>query len=123
MIFLDCYIKYSSFLMLHVIQFIVFNIKKKTELAGLILLIITTILITYYHNSKKKFSEEQALNLINNLYFKKTVLNIFSHLDSKFYKINHIVSEGENLQQILSKYQVKEEEIREIIKLLKKLKT
>ena len=120
LIFLDCYIKYSSFLMLHVIQFIVFNIKKKTELAGLILLIITTILITYYHNSKKKFSEEQALNLINNLYFKKTVLNIFSHLDSKFYKINHIVSEGENLQQILSKYQVKEEEIREIIKLLKK---
>ena len=106
--------------MSHIIQLITTYIKKKPSFAWLAFLVIITVIIVNYHNNKKISSYEETINLINNVYFKKTALNIFSHLNSKFRKINHIVSEGENLKQILSKYKINENEIIRIIELLKK---
>ena len=96
--------------------------KKKTQLTLLLLLTFITITITNYHNNKKKASFEQTINLINNIYFKKSIQNIYSHLNAKFKKIDHIVSEGESLRQILSKYNIEEKEIVKITELLKKTK-
>ena len=104
----------------YMIQLITTYIKKKPSLVWLTFLIIITAIIVQYHNNKRMSSYEETINLINNVYFKKTVLNVFSHLNSKFRKINHIVSEGENLKQILSKYKINENEIIKIIELLKK---
>ena len=108
--------------MAHIIRLFNTYIKKKPSVAWLIFLIILTVLVTNYHNNKRTSSYEETINLINNVYFKKTVLNVFSHFNSKFQKIDHIVSEGENLQQILSKYKINESEIIKIIELLKKTK-
>ena len=104
----------------HVIQLISTYIKKRPTVIWLSSLIIITVMIVHYHYNKRVSSYEETIKLINNVYFKKTALNVFSHLNSKFQKIDHIVSEGENLQQILSKYKINENEILKIIELLKK---
>ena len=104
----------------HVIQIVGIFLKKKPSIVWLIFLVILTTVITYYHNSKKNSSLEQRISLINNVYFKKTILNIFSHIKPKYQKIYHNVLEGENLKQILSKYNVKQDEIKKIIEILKK---
>ena len=106
--------------MSHIIKHISILIKKKPSVAWLISLVILTVTITQYHHNKRKSSYEQTIDLINNLYFKKTILNVFSQLNSKFEKIDHIVSEGEHLRKILSKYKIKENEIIKITELLKK---
>ena len=104
----------------HVIQIVGIFLKKKPSIVWLIFLVILTTVITYYHNSKRNSSLEQRISLINNVYFKKTILNIFSHIKPKYQKIYHNVLEGENLKQILSKYNVKQDEIKKIKEILKK---
>ena len=73
--------------MSHIIQLVSIFIKKKPLVVWLTSLIILTTAIIYYHINKKESSYQQTINLINNVYFKKTVLNVFSHINSKFQKI------------------------------------
>ena len=64
------------------------RLKKKlsnnTEIIALGLLIITTVLSTTYYNFNKQKIFESYKNIINNIYFKKTVNNIFENLEPKF---------------------------------------
>jgi len=73
------------------------KLKKNTEIAALALLLFITIISTTYYNHNKKKIYNNYKNIINNIYLKKTVKNIFDNLEKKFKKITKKVKDGENL--------------------------
>ena len=84
---------------------------------------IFTVVAMNYHNYKKSFNETNIKNLINNVYFKKTLANIFNQFDPKYEKINHNVSKGQSLSNIFDKYSVNKGELQLVKKsLIKKYK-
>tara|TARA_B100000963_G_scaffold358632_1_gene383739 strand:+ start:131 stop:1423 length:1293 start_codon:yes stop_codon:yes gene_type:complete len=100
------------------------KIKKKlrnnTEILALGLLLLTTILSTTYYNFNKQKIFDNYKNIVNNVYFKKTVNHVFENLEPKFKTINHKINEGETFDKILRNYQIKEDEILGIKKKLSK---
>ena len=98
------------------------NIKNKNEIIALIILILITITSTSYYNYTKAKIEDNYKNIINNIYFKKTVNNFLDNLEPKFKKIKHKINDGETFDKILNQYSVNKSEIEEIkIKLSKKI--
>ena len=95
-------------------------IKKNSEIFALSILILVTVISTNYYNYNKNKILKEYKNLINNVYLKKSAKNLFSNLEPKFKKINHRIVEGETFDNILKNYSVKETEIIEIKKRLKK---
>ena len=91
-------------------------IKKNTEIFALSFLVLVTIVSTNYYNYNKKKILSEYKNLINNIYLKKTVDNIFNNLEPKFKKIDHQISAGDTFVSILKLYSVKDIEITEIEK-------
>tara|TARA_Y100000591_G_scaffold170341_1_gene146972 strand:- start:1233 stop:2462 length:1230 start_codon:yes stop_codon:yes gene_type:complete len=84
---------------------------------------IVTVIAMNYHNYKRNVNETNIKNLINNIYFKKTLSSIFDQLNPKFERINHIVLKGQSLSNILEKYSVNNNELKLIQKsLIKKYK-
>ena len=69
-------------------QTIIYTLKKSNKpILALVLLMIVTVVTTTYHNHKKKVNETNLKNLLNNIYLKKTLSNIFNQLDPKYEKI------------------------------------
>jgi murein DD-endopeptidase MepM/ murein hydrolase activator NlpD len=95
------------------------KIRKNFEVLVLILLIIITASSTGYFNYKKKSNEEIYNNLINNIYFKKTIIQIINNLEPKYKKINHKIKSGETFDKILENYSIKKDEIIKIKNSLK----
>ena len=96
------------------------RLKNNTEIIALGLLLLTTILSTSYYNFNKQKIYNNYKSIINNIYFKKTVNNVFESLEPKFKTIKHKVSEGETFDKILKNYGIKEVEILGIKKKLSK---
>ena len=96
------------------------RLSNNTEIVALALLIITTVLSTTYYNFNKQKIFNNYKNVINNVYFKKTVNNIFENLEPKFKTIAHKINEGETFDKILKNYKIKEEEILIVKKKLSK---
>ena len=90
------------------------KIRKNTEILALGLLIIVTIISTTYYNYNKKRIYNNFKSTINNIYLKKSVAYLFSNLEPKFKKINHIISPGETFDSILENYKIEKKEIIEI---------
>jgi len=89
-------------------------IKKNSEIFTLtILVLIATFSTNYYNYNKKKILNEYK-DLVNNIYLKKTADNLFNNLEPKFKKVNHQITAGETFDNILKRYQIKNEEIKEI---------
>ena len=84
---------------------------KNTEIIALGLLLITTILSTTYYNFNKKKIFENYKNILNNVYFKKTINHIFENLEPKFKTVIHKIEEGETFDNILKTYAIKDNEI------------
>ena len=96
------------------------KIKKNTEIFALSLLVIITIISTTYYNFNKNRLYNNYKNIINNVYLKKTVNNLFDNLEPKFKKVNHEIKPGETFDIILKNYGIKQHEITEIKKRLSK---
>jgi len=92
------------------------NIKKNVELFSLVLLLLGTIFGTYTYNESKKIVTNNYIDLINNIYFKKTLNNIFDNLSPKYLSIEHKITSGETFNEILRKYEIPENEIVKIKK-------
>ena len=90
------------------------KLSKNTEIIALGLLLITTILSTTYYNFNKKKIFENYKNILNNVYFKKTINHIFENLEPKFKTVEHKIEEGETFDKILETYAIKEDEISNI---------
>ena len=93
-------------------------IKKNIEITFLFLLLIITISSTRVYNEKKVLIDENYKNLINNIYFQKSINQIFDNLVPRYKNINHKVSSGETFDKILNNYSIPNEEINQIKKKL-----
>ena len=90
-----------------------FKIQK--EILALIILIIISTIFTLYHNYTKKEINNSYKQVIENVYFKKTINHFFDKFEPRFKKISHIVDVGETFDIILEGYSIKKKEI-EILK-------
>ena len=93
-------------------------IKKNTEITFLFLLLLITILSTTIYNNKKILIDENYKDVINNVYFQKSIDQIFNNLIPRYKKINHKISTGETFDKILKNYLIQSDEI---VKIKKKL--
>jgi len=95
---------------------IIILIKKNTEIAFLFLLFFITIVSTTLFNNNKKLINENYINVINNIYFQKSVEQIFNTLTPRYKNIDHQISNGETFDKILNGYSISSGEILEIKK-------
>ncbi len=93
-------------------------IKKNIEISLIFLLLLITIISTTLYNSYKKIINENYKDLINNIYFQKSVSEIFDNLTPRYKNINHKVLNGETFDKILENYLVSKNEIQELKKSL-----
>ena len=91
-------------------------IKKNAEIAFLFLLLLITIISTSFYNNKKIAVSENYRDVINNIYFQKSINHIFNNLAPRYKIINHKISTGETFDKILNKYSIPNNEIIKIKK-------
>ena len=96
------------------------KIKKNLEIFALGLLIAITISFTSYYNYNKRNIFSNYSNLLDNVYFKKSVNQILNNLEPRFKKIEHKINVGETFGKILEDYSVENSEIKQIKKELEK---
>ncbi len=96
------------------------KIKKNLEIFALSLLIGITIAFTSYYNFNKEKIFNNYINLLNNVYFKKSITQILNNLEPRFKKIEHEINVGETFDKILEEYSVEKSEIKQIKKELEK---
>ena len=93
-------------------------IKKNIEITFLFFLLLITISSTSIYNEKKVLIDENYKNLINNIYFQKSINQIFDNLVPRYKNIDHKISSGETFDKILNNYSIPNEEINQIKKKL-----
>jgi len=96
------------------------KLKIKNEFFLLFLVLLITVVSTGYHNYSKKKIANNYKEIVENIYFKKTINHIFSKFEPRFKKISHKVKLGDTFDSILNQYSVKKEEIAAIKKKLSK---
>ena len=93
-------------------------VKKNTEIFFLFLLLIFTIFSTTIYNNKKLETNENYKNVINNIYFQKSLNQIFNNLKPRYKSVDHKISSGETFDKILNNYSIPSNEILDIKKSL-----
>ena len=93
-------------------------IKKNIEITFFFLLLLITILSTTIYNEKKILINENYKDVINNIYFQKSINQIFDNLVPRYQNIDHKISNGETFDKILNNYSIPNEEINQIKKYL-----
>jgi len=100
-------------------RFIQFT-KQNFEITLLVFSLILLISLTHSYNSLKNAKKQNVYNIIENIYFKKTLNFYFDNLSPKYQNINHKITQGETLDKILFNYKVTKKEIKIIKKELAK---
>ena len=80
--------------------------KGNRTILSLTLLMIIAIIAMNYHNYKKSMNETNIKNLVNNIYFKKTLRNLFNQFNPKYERVYHNVLKGQSLSNIFDKYSI-----------------
>ena len=96
------------------------NFKRNFDIFFLLIIILTAGISIQTYNSYKSQKKENFSNILNNIYFKKTLTYMFDNFDSRYLTIEHKVSSGESVNVILEKYKIPKIEIKKIIKGLSK---
>ena len=94
--------------------------KIKNEIFLLFLVLLITIISTAYHNYSKEKTANNYKEIVENIYFKKTLNHIFNNLEPRFKKISHKVEFGDTFDSILNQYNINKNEITIIKKKLSK---
>ena len=93
-------------------------VKKNTEIFLLSLLLIFTIFSTTIYNNEKQKTSKNYKEVINNIYFQKSLKQIFNNLKPRYKSIDHKISSGETFDKILNNYSIPSKEILDIKKSL-----
>ena len=97
-----------------------FKFKIQNEIIALFALIIITTVFTLYYNYTKKKINNDYKQIIENIYFKKTINHFLNKLEPRFKKISHNVKIGETFDSILENYLIDKEEVKILKKKLSK---
>jgi len=95
-------------------------IKKNLELLFLICTALIVITLVQIFNFIKDQKKNHLFDILNNLYFEKTLQAVVDNLEPKYINIEHKISHGENFNSILEKYEIPIKEINTIKKILSK---
>ena len=95
------------------------KITKNFEFFFVLLLILISVVIMQVYNSSKIQAQKKYIKILNNLYFQKTVKNVFDNFSPKYINVEHVVVQNESLNSILKKYKVSDKELKLITKELK----
>ncbi len=87
------------------------KLKIQKEIFALIVLIILSTIFTLYHNYTKKEINSNYKQIIDNIYFKKTINHFFDKFEPRFKKISHKIGVGETFDSILESYLIDKKEI------------
>ena len=91
-------------------------INKNIEVVFLFLLLLISVASTTFYNDYKKLINENYKDVINNIYFQKSISQIFDNLTPRYKSIEHKISSGETFNKILNNYSVPDDEIIKIKK-------
>ena len=89
-----------------------FKFKIQNEIIALFALIIITTVFTLYYNYTKKKINNDYKQIIENIYFKKTINHFLDKLEPRFKKISHNVKIGETFDSILENYSIDKKEVK-----------
>ena len=88
----------------------------------LLLIILTTILITNFYSINKKNQQQELLNFTENIYLKKSIINIISNLKPKYSHKEITVKKGDTFEKIISNLNLDSKEKEIIVNNLSKFK-
>ena len=86
-------------------------ISRNPEITFLLFTILFLLISTQAYNGIKNEKKSNFYEILNNSFFKKTTNYYLNNLNPKYISINHKISSGETLGQILSRYEIPEKEI------------
>ena len=95
------------------------KITKNFEFFFVLLLILISVVIMQVYNSSKIQAQKEYFKILNNLYFQKTVKNVFDNFSPKYINVEHVVVQNESLNSILKKYNVSDKELKLVTNELK----
>jgi len=78
--------------------------------------IIVTVVSTSFYNNKIELIDKNYKNIINNIYFQKTITHFANNLAPRYKSIDHKISSGETFDKILNTYLIENDEIIKIKK-------
>ncbi len=93
--------------------------KKNLSTIFLISLSLLTVMVLISFNNLKQLENERYQNLLDNVYLEKTIKNIFNNLEPKYVDVEHKISKGDTLDKILKRYEISQNEIKQLKKVLK----
>ena len=91
-------------------------IQKNIEIVLFFILFATTVFTVTIYNNKKIIINENYKNVIDNIYFQKSINQIFDNLIPRYKNIDHKISNGETFDKILNSYLILSEEVVQIKK-------
>ena len=91
-------------------------IKKNIEKVFLFFLIIITIVATAFYNNKKTAAYESYEDILNNIFFQKSINQIFDNFTPRFKSVKHKIKKNETFDKILNNYSIPSTEILKIKK-------
>ncbi len=97
------------------------TIAKNIEFFLLVVLVFFGILSTHFYNLNKERTERNLISITENLYFQKNLEHLINSLKPKYKRIQHVVSKGENFNNILKNYNISSNEITKITNALSKI--
>ena len=97
------------------------TIAKNIEFFLLVVLVFFGILSTHFYNLNKEQTERNLISVTENLYFQKNLEHLINSLKPKYKRIQHVVSKGENFNNILKNYNISSNEITKITNALSKI--
>jgi len=95
-------------------------VKKNLEFIYLICTALIVIISVQIFNFIKEQKKSHFFEVLNNIYFEKTLNSVISNLDPKYVNIEHKVLYGESFSSILENYEIPKSEINVTKKLLSK---
>ena len=93
--------------------------KKNLSTIFLISLSLLTVIVLISFNNLKQLESKRYQNLLDNVYLEKTIKNIFNNLEPKYIDVEHKISKGDTLDKILKRYEISQNEIKQLKKVLK----
>ena len=93
--------------------------KKNLSTIFLVSLSLLTVMVLISFNNLKQLENERYQNLLDNVYLEKTIKNIFNNLEPKYVDFEHKISKGDTLDKILKRYEISQNEIKQLKKVLK----
>ena len=89
-------------------------LKKNIEILFLTIVLLIAVLTTIYYNQKKEILIKNYKETVGNIYFQNVLNLVLNNLTPKYVYVEHKINTGDTFDQILSSYEVPDNEINKL---------